>query len=156
LKYRIRFCCSGYHVSNGTTGVSSNTRLAPAEQQTLMTLWAMARSPLILGANLTALDDATLKLIANRDVLREAIVRLGFKPLACEGSYFLTADISGLTNESDRDFCERLVREAGVALIPLSVFFADGKPDNLVRFAFCKKRAVIDEAVARLEKFFTS
>jgi N-succinyldiaminopimelate aminotransferase len=91
---------------------------------------------------------------ANRDVLRAAIERLGFKPLACEGSYFLTADISALTNESDRDFCERLVREAGVALIPLSVFFADGKPDNLVRFAFCKKRAVIDDAVARLEKFF--
>ncbi len=49
-----------------------------------------------------------------------------------------------LTNESDRAFCERLVREAGVALIPLSVFFADGTPDNLVRFAFCKKRSVID------------
>ena len=91
---------------------------------------------------------------ANRDVLRDGIARLGFKPLPCEGSYFLTADIRGLTNESDRDFCERLVREAGVALIPLSVFFADGKPDNLVRFAFCKKRAVIEEALTRLRAFF--
>jgi len=91
---------------------------------------------------------------ANRDVLREGIAKLGFKPLACEGSYFLTADIRGLTNESDLAFCERLVREAGVALIPLSPFFADGKPDNLVRFAFCKKRAVIDEALARLSAFF--
>ncbi len=96
----------------------------------------------------------TRTLQANRDVLRDAIAGLGFKPLACEGSYFLTADIRGLTNESDRDFCERLVRDAGVALIPLSPFFADGKPDNLVRFAFCKKRAVIDEAVARLRAFF--
>jgi N-succinyldiaminopimelate aminotransferase len=96
----------------------------------------------------------TRTLQANRDVLRDGVARLGFQPLACEGSYFLTADISGLTNESDREFCERLVREAGVALIPLSVFFAEGKPDNLVRFAFCKKRAVIDEAVVRLEKFF--
>ena len=61
----------------------------------------------------------TRMLQANRDVLREAISGLGFKPLACEGSYFLTADIGGLTNESDRAFCERLVREAGVALIPL-------------------------------------
>jgi aspartate/methionine/tyrosine aminotransferase len=96
----------------------------------------------------------TRTLQANRDVLRDGVARLGFQPLACEGSYFLTADISGLTNESDRAFCERLVREAGVALIPLSVFFAEGKPDNLVRFAFCKKRTVIDEAVARLKKFF--
>jgi aspartate/methionine/tyrosine aminotransferase len=96
----------------------------------------------------------TRELQANRDVLRAGIAKLGFKPLACEGSYFLTADISGLTNETDREFCERLVREAKVALIPLSVFFADGTPRNLVRFAFCKKRAVIDEAVSRLEKFF--
>ncbi|HEX4295986.1 MAG TPA: aminotransferase [Rhizomicrobium sp.] len=96
----------------------------------------------------------TKTLQANRDLLRDAIAKLGFRPLACEGSYFLTADIRGLTNESDRAFCERLVREAGVALIPLSVFFADGTPDNLVRFAFCKKRAVIEDAVARLEKFF--
>ena len=91
---------------------------------------------------------------ANRDVLRDAIAKLGFRPLACEGSYFLTADISALTNESDLEFCERLAREAGVALIPLSPFFTSGKPDNFVRFAFCKKRAVIDEAVARLERYF--
>jgi hypothetical protein len=51
-------------------GKPRETRFTPTEQQTLMTLWAMARSPLILGANLTALDDATLKLITNRDVLR--------------------------------------------------------------------------------------
>lgn len=96
----------------------------------------------------------TKTLQANRDVLRAGIEKLGFRPLACEGSYFLTADIRGLTNESDLVFCERLVREAGVALIPLSPFFSSGQPDNLVRFAFCKKRAVIDEAVARLEKYF--
>jgi len=96
----------------------------------------------------------TKTLQANRDVLREGISKLGFRPLACEGSYFLTADISGLTNESDLVFCERLVREAGVALIPLSPFFTSGKPDNFVRFAFCKKRAVIEEAVKRLENHF--
>jgi aspartate/methionine/tyrosine aminotransferase len=96
----------------------------------------------------------TKTLQANRDVLRAGIEKLGFKPLACEGSYFLTADIRGLTNEDDRTFCERLVREAGVALIPLSVFFAEGKPDNLVRFAFCKKRAVIEDALKRLTAFF--
>jgi aspartate/methionine/tyrosine aminotransferase len=96
----------------------------------------------------------TTTLQANRDVLREGISKLGFRPLACEGSYFLTADISGLTNESDLVFCERLVREAGVALIPLSPFFTSGKPDNFVRFAFCKKRAVIEEAVKRLENHF--
>jgi aspartate/methionine/tyrosine aminotransferase len=96
----------------------------------------------------------TKTLQANRDVLRAGIEKLGFKPLACEGSYFLTADIRGLTNEGDLQFCERLVREAGVALIPLSPFFTSGNPNQFVRFAFCKKRAVIDEAVTRLEKYF--
>jgi len=96
----------------------------------------------------------TRELQTKRDLLRDGIARLGFKPLACEGTYFLTADISGLTNEPDRVFCERLVREAGVALIPLSVFFKNGEPTNLVRFAFCKKREVIEESIARLAKHF--
>jgi N-succinyldiaminopimelate aminotransferase len=96
----------------------------------------------------------TRTLQANRDVLADGLTRIGFKTLACEGSYFLTADISGLTNEPDVEFCRRLVREAGVALIPLSVFFTGNKLDNLVRFAFCKKREVIDAAIERLEKYF--
>ena len=96
----------------------------------------------------------TQELQAKRNILAQGIEKLGFKLLPCEGTYFLTTDISGLTNEPDRAFCERLVREAGVALIPLSPFFADGKPDSLVRFAFCKKRAVLEEALKRLEKYF--
>jgi aspartate/methionine/tyrosine aminotransferase len=98
--------------------------------------------------------ELTRELQAKRDLLSQGIARLGFKPLACEGTYFLTADIGGLTNEPDRVFCERLVREAGVALIPLSVFYKDGKPGNLVRFAFCKKREVIEESIRRLERYF--
>jgi hypothetical protein len=50
-------------------GKPRDTRLTPDEQQTLLTLWCMARSPLILGANLTQLDQPTLKLLTNRDVL---------------------------------------------------------------------------------------
>ncbi len=96
----------------------------------------------------------TTELQAKRDKLAAGIARLGFDVLPCEGTYFLTASIRGLTNEPDRAFCERLAKEAGVALIPLSVFFDDGKPDHMVRFAFCKKHAVIDDALARLAKYF--
>jgi len=74
--------------------------------------------------------------------------------LPSEGTYFLTAGISRITNETDRAFCERLVRDAGVALIPLSVFFADGTPNTYVRFAFCKSRPLVEEALARLERHF--
>ena len=48
-------------------GKPRTTRLTSDEQKTLLTLWAIKQSPLILGANLTLLDDATLKLLTNRD-----------------------------------------------------------------------------------------
>jgi N-succinyldiaminopimelate aminotransferase len=98
----------------------------------------------------------TKDLQSKRDRLAAGIAKLGFELLPCEGTYFLTASIANLTNEPDRAFCERLAKHAGVALIPLSVFFQDGKPDNLVRFAFCKKHEVIEEAVRRLERYFTA
>lgn len=44
---------------------SRKTRFTPAEQQTLMTLWAIARSPLIMGGDLRALDAPTLQLLTN-------------------------------------------------------------------------------------------
>ncbi len=47
-----------------------HTRLTPDEQQTQLSLWAMARSPLIVGANLTLLDEATAHLLTNAEILR--------------------------------------------------------------------------------------
>ncbi len=98
--------------------------------------------------------DLTKALQANRDMLAERLARMGFEVLPCEGTYFLTAGIRALTNEPDRAFCERLVREAGVALIPLSVFFDGGTPDHLVRFAFCKRRELLEQALQRLDNYF--
>jgi hypothetical protein len=51
-------------------GEPRHTRLTPDEQRTVMTLWSIAQSPLILGANLTMLDEATLRLLTNREVLQ--------------------------------------------------------------------------------------
>lgn len=45
------------------------TRFTPDEQRTLMTLWAIARSPLIMGGDLRALDDATLALLTNDELI---------------------------------------------------------------------------------------
>jgi hypothetical protein len=50
-------------------GAPRMSRLTPDEQRTQVTLWAIARSPLILGANLTQLDQRTLDLLTNRDVI---------------------------------------------------------------------------------------
>jgi len=95
----------------------------------------------------------TRDLQERRDLLAGGLTKLGFAPLACEGTYFLTADIRNLTSEPDRDFCLRLVREAGVAAIPLSAFLQSGQPDHFIRFAFCKKPDVLEEALRRLETY---
>ena len=90
------------------------------------------------------------RLQANRDALADGLRGLGFGVEAAEGTYFLAARMDGLRNEKDSAFCERMVREAGVAAIPLSSFYPGEGPQNYVRFAFCKQRPVIDEALTRL------
>ena len=67
------------------------------------------------------------------------------------GTYFVTADIRPLGFEDGRAFCLELPERAGVVAVPTVVFYDDeevGRP--LVRFAFCKRDEVIDEAAARL------
>ncbi|MFC6647191.1 glycoside hydrolase family 27 protein [Granulicella cerasi] len=59
----------GYLGPEPGDGVARQTRLTPAEQRTMMTLWSIMRSPLIVGANLTKLDDWTTALLTNRDVI---------------------------------------------------------------------------------------
>jgi aspartate/methionine/tyrosine aminotransferase len=98
----------------------------------------------------------TRELEGKRDRIGSALQRAGFEVLSCEGTYFITASIRGLTNEPDHVFCERLTREAGVAAIPLSAFFGKDSPTDLVRFAFCKRRSVLEEAAQRLTSHFKS
>jgi Aspartate/tyrosine/aromatic aminotransferase len=98
----------------------------------------------------------TQDLQERRDLLARGLEKIGFALQPCEGTYFLTTDIGGLTDEPDHLFCRRLVREAGVAAIPLSAFFQSEKPDHFIRFAFCKRRDVLAEAVSRLERYFAA
>jgi aspartate/methionine/tyrosine aminotransferase len=96
------------------------------------------------------------ELQGNRDYLSAALDRLGFKSLPTKGTYFLTTDISGLRfNGSDVDFCKHMTEMAGVAAIPLSAFYSADTGQKLVRFAFCKQRRVLEDAVARLAKHFS-
>src|SRR5665213_1418187 len=59
----------GHLGPNPGDGPDRATRLTHDEQRTMLTLWSMMRSPLILGANLTQLDAWTLALVTNRDVI---------------------------------------------------------------------------------------
>ncbi len=91
---------------------------------------------------------------AKRDRLVAGLERVGFDVLPTEGTYFVTADIRPLGIEmDDAAFAQYLVREARVGTVPVSAFYPQSGPTNFVRFCFCKKPEILDEAVARLEAF---
>ncbi len=86
-----------------------------------------------------------------RDLLAAGLQGLGFRTLRSDGSYFITADISGhgLPGD-DYAFCRTLTEAAGVAAIPVGAFYAADPPTQYVRFAFCKQPAILQAALDRL------
>lgn len=86
-----------------------------------------------------------------RDLFREAMAATRLKPLDCRGSYFQLYDYSAISDEGDMAFCERLVKEYGVAAIPVSRLYSDGQDDRLIRFCFAKTDDLLLEAAKRLE-----
>ena len=103
-----------------------------------------------------AKDDAyfaslSADLAAKRDRLSAGLARLGFGVLPAMGSYFVTADFSPLGFAGDDvAFCRHITEAAGVTAIPVSAFYETEPPTHYARFAFCKREAVLDEAVGRL------
>lgn len=87
---------------------------------------------------------------ARRDRLAQALEKSRFKVLPCEGTYFLLADYSAISDLDDVSFCQWLTKEVGVAAIPLSVFCADPFPHRLIRLCFAKQEATLDAAAERL------
>jgi len=67
-----------------------------------------------------------------------------------QGSYFQVAGYERISDLPDREFAEWLTREYGVATIPVSAFYSNGKDDKLIRFCFAKKEETLNEAVSRL------
>jgi len=75
---------------------------------------------------------------AKRDLFQNAMKKSRFRFLPCEGSFFQLADYSEISKEKDTEFVQRLVKEHGVALIPVSAFYATAPDQQIVRFCFAK------------------
>lgn len=68
----------------------------------------------------------------------------------CEGTYFQVASYANISDEDDLTFTKRLVTEFGVAAIPISTFYANGRDAKCIRFCFAKDDATLIEASERL------
>ncbi|MGL4726707.1 MAG: pyridoxal phosphate-dependent aminotransferase [Scandinavium sp.] len=89
---------------------------------------------------------------ARRDVFIHALAESKLEILPCEGTYFLLADYSAISDLDDVSFCQWLTTEVGVAAIPLSVFCADPFPHKLIRLCFAKQESTLLAAAERLCK----
>ncbi len=74
-----------------------------------------------------------------------------FTPLPTSGSFFQCYSYEKISDEPDVVFTQRLVKEAGVATIPVSVFYVNGDDHHVIRFCFAKKESTLQDAVARLK-----
>lgn len=90
-----------------------------------------------------------------RDLLCAGLTDAGLDVRVPEGTYFATADVSGLGWKDGMSFCLALPERAGVVAIPSQVFYDDpdspGAGRHLVRWAFCKEPEMIEEGMRRLK-----
>jgi len=106
------------------------------------------------------LDDSFFSGIAGtlerkRDILSAGLAAAGFAVSPSSGSYFVVADVAPLGWTDGTAFCRSLPELAGVVAVPVSAFC---RPEDaagyrsLVRFAFCKRFEVLEEAAGRLAR----
>jgi len=100
--------------------------------------------------------DAYLQLAESLQKKRDYFINLmkqtRFELLESKGSYFIGASYKKISNEPDTEFAKRITKEFGVATIPLSAFYQDGKDDKVLRFCFAKKESTLEEAVEKLRR----
>ncbi len=151
------FAVTGWKVG-WVCGPPSLVRAVMATKQFMTYTNAAPLQPAVavgLGLPDAYFDEVRDELRTRRDQLSGGLERLGFDVHASRGTYFLTTDVRSVGYASGVDFCRDLPKRAGVVAIPHAPFWdhADvGGP--LVRWAFCKRAEVIDEALERLTAAF--
>ncbi len=96
------------------------------------------------------LDGYVAAYARNRALLLEELPKAGLDRLApADGAFYIYADVSGLTNDSEA-FCKRMLAEIGVAATPGTDFDPD-RGHHFVRFSFAGREATMAEAARRLK-----
>jgi methionine aminotransferase len=87
-----------------------------------------------------------------RDYLRGLLDNTKFVRLPSSGSYFESYRYDAISDESDTVFAERLVREFGIAIVPMSAFYQKSTDHKVIRLCFAKVKETLDAAAACLQK----
>jgi methionine aminotransferase len=87
-----------------------------------------------------------------RDYFKMLMQQTKFTMQDSFGSYFICGTYERISDEADKDLAIRLTKDAGVATIPVSAFYQDGKDDKVLRFCFSKKKETMEAAVEKLSK----
>jgi aspartate/methionine/tyrosine aminotransferase len=154
------FALTGWKVGYVTAPASIATNVAKAHQNLTFTTAPNLQRAVAVGL---AKDDAYFAslsgaLQAKRDRLAAGLASLGLTILPTKGSYFISADFRPLGfNGDDVAFCRHITEHAKVTAIPVSAFYdAPNAPSHYARFAFCKRDEVLDDAVSRLRRHFST
>lgn len=158
------FSMTGWKVGY-VTGCAALIKPVTAAHQ-YMTFTVNPSTQIAVARGLRAPDDYFAELVngmdAGRQILAPGLTALGFDVLPCDGTYFLTVDYTKIAqragfNGGDVDFCIWLTEHAKVTAIPMSVFYHPSNgtpPQNLIRFCFAKKHAVLEKALENLKNSF--
>lgn len=86
-----------------------------------------------------------------RDLFRTGLANSRLRLLPCAGTYFQSVDYSAISDRTELEFARWLTTEIGVAAIPVSAFYQQGKESGIVRFCFAKQDTTLENALQRLQ-----
>jgi len=87
-----------------------------------------------------------------RDLFCTMLQSSRFRLRPSAGTFFQLADYSAISEESDKDFATRMTQQHGVAVIPVSVFYAHPPDQRVIRFCFAKSDETLRQAAEHLCK----
>lgn len=87
-----------------------------------------------------------------RDYFLKGISKSKFKPLTCHGTYFQLLDYSAISDKPEMEMAEWLIKEHGIASVPVSPFYRATEDNHTLRFCFAKEESTLDKAAEILCK----
>lgn len=156
------FSMTGWKVGYASGDAALMAVLAKAHQFVTFTVPPMLQAAVAQGLRM---DDDYFSglagdLASKRDRLVGGLRNAGFEVASPEGTYFCNAEVGALGAGEDTLFSQNMIEQGGVAALPLSAFYLPLNPDTIprdfIRFCFCKRDAVLDEAGERLAGYLST